>query len=131
VTYLADHGYDVRAFNAGGAPMDAEHFVNAKAETYWSLREWLERGGVAGLTDEQTQAQLAGIRYRHTAAVRVEIESKDDAKTRGQSSPDPAEALVMAFALVVPRQQTVTSSAPYSITQYRGPERFTANTQLP
>jgi hypothetical protein len=114
-THLADQGYDVRAFNAGGAPLDAEHFVNAKAETYWCLREWLERGGVAGLTDEETQAQLAGIRYRHTAAGRVEIESKDDAKKRGQSSPDRAEALVMAFARVVPRQQTVVWSAPYSI----------------
>jgi hypothetical protein len=50
--------------------------VNAKAEAYWSLREWLEPRGLAGLTDEETQAQLASIRYRHTAEGRVEIESK-------------------------------------------------------
>jgi hypothetical protein len=114
-THLADQRYDVRAFNAGGAPFDGEHFVNAKAEAYWALRETLERRGLAGLTDEETQAQLAGIRYRHTAAGRVEIESKDDAKKRGQSSPDRAEALVLAFARVVPRQQTVVFNAPYSI----------------
>jgi hypothetical protein len=114
-THLADQGYSVYAFNAGSGPMDAEHFVNAKAEAYWSLREWLERGGIAGLTDEEMQAQLAGIRYRHTAAGRVEIESKEDAKKRGQSSPDRAEALVMAFARIVPRQQTVVWNAPYTI----------------
>jgi hypothetical protein len=107
-THLADLGYEVYAFNAGAAPVDAEHFVNAKAEAYWSLREWLERRSINGLTDEEMQAQLAGVRYRHTAAGRVEIERKDEAKKRGQSSPDRAEALVMAFARVVPREQTAT-----------------------
>jgi len=106
-THLGDQGYNVFAFNAGSAPLDPEHYVNAKAEAYWTLREWLERGRISGLTDEETQAQLAGIRYRHTAAGRVEIESKEDAKKRGQASPDRAEAVVMAFARIVPRQQTV------------------------
>jgi hypothetical protein len=71
--------------------------VNGKAEAYWALRESFERGAVADVTDEGMQAQLAGIRHRHTAAGRVEIESREDAKKRGQSSPDCAEALVMAF----------------------------------
>ena len=117
-THLADQGYDVYAFNAGGAPMDAEHFVNSKAEAYWSLREWLERRAIAGLTDEETQAQLAGIRYRHTASGRVEIESKEDAKKRGQSSPDRAEALVLAFTRVVPRNQTLVYYDPVTISPY-------------
>jgi len=56
------------AFNAGGSPLNPEHFVNAKAEAYWSLREWLERRGIVGLTDEEMHAQFAGIRYRHTAS---------------------------------------------------------------
>ena len=103
------------AFNAGGSPIDAEHFVNAKAEAYWSVRESLERSAVAGLTDEEMQAQLAGIRYRHTPSGRVEIESKEDAKKRGQQSPDRAEALVLAFARAVPRQQTVAFSVPVRI----------------
>jgi phage terminase large subunit len=54
------------------------------------------------VTDEEMQAQLACIRYRHTASGRVEIESKEDAKKRGQQSPDRAEALVLAFARAVP-----------------------------
>jgi hypothetical protein len=114
-THLADHGYEVYGFNAGGAAIDAEHFVNAKAEAYWALREALERGAVTGLTDEETQAQLAGIRYRHTPGGRVEIESKEDAKKRGQQSPDRAEALVLAFARPMPRQQTVYLSQRYTI----------------
>ena len=71
-THLAETGYNVYAFNAGAAPLDQEHFVNAKLEAYWSLRQWLERGQIAGLTDEERQAELAGISYRHTASGRVE-----------------------------------------------------------
>src|SRR5262245_30896750 len=79
------------------------------------IRDWLQRSGIAGLTDEETQAQLAGVRYRHSPAGRVEIESKEDAKKRGQSSPDPAEALVPACVQVVPREQTLTFGGNYSI----------------
>jgi hypothetical protein len=42
--------------------------------------------------------------------IHVEIESKEDAKKRGQQSRDRAEALVLAFARVVPRHQTVVWS---------------------
>ncbi len=94
---------------------DSEHFVNATAEAYRCLREYLERGVIKGLTDEEMQAQLAGIRYRHTSSGRVEIESKEDAKKRGQQSPDRAESLVLAFARAVPRQQTVAYSVPVRI----------------
>jgi hypothetical protein len=40
-THLADQGYDVYAFNAGSSAIESEHFVNAKAEAYWCLRESL------------------------------------------------------------------------------------------
>jgi hypothetical protein len=67
------------------------------------------------LTDEEMQAQLSGVRYRHSTAGRVEIESNEDAKRRGQSSPDRAEVLVLAYVQVVPREQAVTFSASYTI----------------
>lgn len=106
--HVADAGYQVYGFNAGGRPMDTEHFVNAKAEAYWALREWLERGAVSGLEDEEAQAQLAGIRYQHTAGGRIEIEQKEKARKRGQASPDRAEAHVLAFTRAVPREVSVS-----------------------
>jgi hypothetical protein len=39
----------------------------------------------------------------------------EDASQRGQQSPDRAEALVLAFARAVPRQQTVAFSQRVSI----------------
>lgn len=112
---LADQGYPVFGFKAGERPMDPANFVNAKSEAYWCFREWMERDAVTGLEDEETQAQLAGIRYRHTTAGRIEIESKDEARKRGQGSPDRAEATILAFARAVPREQTVQASSYYEI----------------
>ena len=55
----------------------------------------------------ETEAQLSAILYRPTSSGRTEIESKEEARKRGQSSPDRAEALVMAFLKVVLREETV------------------------
>ncbi len=98
--------------------MDTERFVNAKAEAYWGLREWMEQGWISGLNDVETEAQLSAILYRPTSSGRTEIESKEEARRRGQSSPDRAEALVMAFHKIVPRHQTIVYSAPVQISRY-------------
>jgi hypothetical protein len=104
--HLEDAGLRVRDVNVGEAPTsDAarERYANLKAELYWSLRERFADGDVAGLTDQATLAQLAGLRYQHDARGRVKIESKDDAQKRGVKSPDRAEALMLAFAPDDPR----------------------------
>jgi hypothetical protein len=78
-----------------------------KAQAYWGLRERMEQGRVRGLNDEETEAQLSGIFFRETPAGKTQIETKLEAKKRGMASPDRAEALVMAFARIVPREQTL------------------------
>jgi hypothetical protein len=99
--HLDDLGFPVQEINVGTSANDGEQFLNLKAELYWGLRLRFEAGEIAGLTDERTIAQLAGIRYSHTARGQVEIESKDDARARGVKSPDRAEAVMLAFAGVV------------------------------
>lgn len=104
---IARNNYDVRGFVAGASPVDPVMFVNAKAEGYWALRDHMQAGNILGIEDEDTKAQLSDVRYQETASGRIEIEHKDDARKRGSSSPDRAEALVMAFVRLVPKQQTV------------------------
>lgn len=106
-THLADQGYEVYGFKAGMRAMDSERFANIKAEAYWALREYMERGVLRSVDDEDTKAQLSDILYRETPAGRIEIEPKDTARKRGAKSPDRAEALVLAFCRIVPREQTV------------------------
>jgi hypothetical protein len=105
--HLADLGFPVMQFNAGHRPMDSERFTNAKAELYWGLREYMESGAICGLNDLETEAQLSAILYRLTPAGKTEIESKEEARKRGQSSPDRAEALVMPFCRIIPPEPTV------------------------
>jgi len=103
---IARAGYDVRQFIAQGAPLDPVRFWNAKAEAHFQLREWMQAKQIWGIFDEDTCAQLSDIRYREKAG-KIEIEHKDEVRARGSSSPDRAESLVMAFAKLVPRYQTV------------------------
>jgi phage terminase large subunit len=116
--HLADMGFQVFQFNAGFRPMDTDRFVNSKAEAYWGLRECMERGEVCSLNDLETEAQLSAILYRATPSGKTEIESKQDARKRGQSSPDRAEALVMAFCKIVPREQTIVFGERVVISQF-------------
>jgi phage terminase large subunit len=96
--HLEDAGYPVADVNVGEAASDPEKYVNRKAELYWALRMRLSSGDLAGLADEATVGQLAGIRYRHDARGRVVIEGKDEARKRGVPSPDRAEATMLCYA---------------------------------
>jgi hypothetical protein len=75
----------------------ARRFVNLKACFYQSLADKLERNQVEGLTDEATIGQLAGLLFEFDAHGRMKIESKENARKRGVSSPDRAEALMLAL----------------------------------
>jgi phage terminase large subunit len=108
---IARAGYDVREFKAGDAAIDPRQFRNAKAQAYFRTRELMRDGAIFGIVDEDTKAQLADIRYRELPNGTVEIEHKDEARARGSSSPDRAESLIMAFAQLVPKIQTLTYGA--------------------
>ncbi len=108
--HLADLSFDVRGFKAGAVAMDSEQFLNAKAEAYFRLREMYEKSYVCHFPealDDDTEAQLCAIEYKELSRGQIQIEPKEDARKRGVSSPDRAEAEVMAFCKVVPRQVTV------------------------
>lgn len=96
--HLQDAGFTVNDINVGEAASDRERFANLKAELYWGLRERMEQGDVTGLDDDLLVSQCAGIRYKHNARGQVVIESKDDARKRGVTSPDRAESLMLCFA---------------------------------
>lgn len=97
---LQDAELPVRHVNVGASPTTdkaKEKFANLRAQMFWSFREIVSEGRFAGLADQKTLAQLAGIRYEHDVRGRVAIEKKDDARKRGVKSPDRAEAVALAF----------------------------------
>ena len=102
--HLADNGFDVYGFQAGGRAIDTEQFANQKAEAHWQLRTYLQDNLISQLSDEETVAQLSTIQYRENSRGKTEIESKPDRNKRGiPGSPDRAEAAIQAFMRVTPR----------------------------
>ncbi len=101
--------YDVYGFKAGAAPFDVEQFYNAKAEQYFRLRDMFRVDYVCQLEealDEEVDAQLSGMEYEELPRGQIQIEPKKKAKLRGVDSPDRAEAEVMAFAKIIPKNVT-------------------------
>ncbi len=96
---LREVGYRYQAypFNGGRRAQDQSRFLNARAESYWHLRQALEAGGIALPRDEQLFDELVATKWRPTSDGRVQIESKDDLKARLGRSPDRADAVAMAY----------------------------------
>ncbi|MGH2518573.1 MAG: hypothetical protein ACRDF8_02115, partial [Chloroflexota bacterium] len=93
-----NYGNKVVMVNVGIPPRDREKFVNLKAELYWGLRMRVRAGDLAGLSDERTIGQLAGILYKENERGQVLIEPKEQAAKRGVPSPDRAESLMLALS---------------------------------
>lgn len=77
-----------------------DEFKNQRAEMWWTMRQALSPDAQTLLRldiDDLTSAQLAGPRYSSDSQGRIVVESKDAMKRRGLSSPDRAEALLLAL----------------------------------
>jgi len=88
---------EVTDVNVGMPAMDTERFLNLRAEIYWNLRERFVNGDIQIPNDDDLIAQLSNIKFRYTPKGQVQLESKEDMKARGLSSPDKADALALAF----------------------------------
>lgn len=96
VDQLVELGHDVVDMQAGAGATDKEHFLNARAEWYWALRQRMEDGDAdLDPADDDLAAQLGTMRYKYTARGQIQIESKDDMRKRGQPSPDRADAVML------------------------------------
>jgi hypothetical protein len=86
----------------------ARRFANVKAQNYQALADAFERDEIHGLSDDITIGQLAGILYEIDSHGRIKIESKEEARGRGVSSPDRAEALMLALGELPPEPYAYT-----------------------
>ena len=112
--------FAARAVQFGGAPSDtvwpdgqtsAEKFLNLRAEMWWLLRARFERAyefvtrGVQHRPEDmisipdhpQLVAELSQPLSFRTDAGKIKLESKEDMRRRGVSSPNYADALALSF----------------------------------
>jgi len=96
---LNEQKISVVEMQSGSAAQNKERYGNARAEWWFALRSRFESGDITIPDDEALVTQLAGIRYKVNSRGQILIESKDDMKRRGLSSPDRADALMLTFGV--------------------------------
>ena len=98
VDAMREQGYYVIDFNSGSSPTKmAGHllFKNLRAESYWDLREALQKGEWKLSDNRELIQELLAIRYKVTDKI-IQIESKAEMKKRIGHSPDLADAVVIS-----------------------------------
>lgn len=93
-------------------------YLNKRAEMWGEMKQWLKRGGCYP-ADERMRQELMGPETRPRVDGRVQLESKDDMKKRGEPSPNRADALALTFAYpVAGRKREADTRQLRAITDY-------------
>ncbi len=104
--------------NVAERPKDQAKFKNQRAEMWWNARSLMQpKDGSQDLrldVDRSVLAQLSSPTFKSDSSGRIQIESKADMKRRGVSSPDRAEAILLAL---YENKATVPAITPMSFGQ--------------
>jgi hypothetical protein len=98
VDRLCELGLPAIGINVGERPMDTDRFMRLRDEMWWNGREFLERPDAVLPDDQALIAELTAVKYKMLSTGKVQVESKDEMKDRGMSSPDLAEAFLLTLA---------------------------------
>jgi len=117
------HDAEIVAVNVAERAYDNNKFANQRAEMWWNMRTLIQpdeegRQELSLCVGKKEIAQLTAPTYRPNSSGRIQIESKADMKRRGISSPDRAEAILLA--LFEPPSKEPMLAPPLSITQTSG-----------
>lgn len=93
---LKAEGFAVKEINVGEAALDKESYLNRRAEYYGLLAKRFENGTIEIPDHSKLQSQLSSLKYTYRDT-KLQIESKESMRKRGVSSPDYADALMLAF----------------------------------
>ncbi len=112
---LENEGLDVDAMIAGSSAIESDKFENLTAEIYWNLRMAIKNKELSLPDDKKLINQLCSRKYSFTRNGKIKLESKDDMKKRGLSSPDRADAVAIAYS--AGRAQTLPELTVISVDQ--------------
>ena len=73
-------------------------------ELWWKAREWFEARDCVIPDDAELIAELSLPKYRYISTGKIEVESKDQMKSRHVQSPDLADAFCLTFAAGLQRK---------------------------
>lgn len=92
---LSEQRMQVNRVTLGGTADEDAKFINRRAENYWRLKEWINRGGKVDKSEDWTE--LLSMKYKSDSQGRLKMMSKDEMRKNGVDSPDVADALMLTF----------------------------------
>lgn len=94
--------------NFGMNADDKETYINKRAESYFRLRDAIDRG-LSLPRDEELLEELVSITYQYTETGKIKITPKDKIKEELGRSPDKADALALTFFAHIHKQHNADS----------------------
>lgn len=92
-------GLPIRGINVSESPALTDQYKNLRAELWHGkARPWFLNRDCNLAGDQDLSGELTKVRYKITSNGKIQIESKEEMKKRGQPSPDPGDAFVLTFA---------------------------------
>jgi phage terminase large subunit len=95
---LAEMGWPIHQVNLGGRAHDPDKYTNRGTEMWFEAARQIDRCEAILPDCEILHSQLTTRRVATSKTGKLNLESKKEMKSRGFSSPDRADALVMAMA---------------------------------
>lgn len=93
---IRGYGQKLFAFHGGEKADDTERFFNKRAEVWSKMRDWLMQGAEIP-ADNELRDDLVGPEYGYSGKGQIQLEKKQDMKSRGIASPDSGDMLAMTF----------------------------------
>jgi len=129
VDMCRQNGLKIQDVVFGSKAYTESRYVNLKAEMYFKLRAELEAGykdpgneecGLSLPDDKTLHHQLTVQGYRYDLKNRILIESKDELRKRGESSPDYADALAIANLMRASRTNRILTETNRTTARHTG-----------
>lgn len=98
IDILRDWGFSVTEVNSSSSPRDP-YYLNLRAEMWGSMKEWLRKAQIPSL--DILKSELTSPSFSYVRG-KLKLESKDEMRARGVSSPNIADALALTFAYPTP-----------------------------
>lgn len=99
VDRLQEMGYEcVVGVNVARSANDKERFKNLRAELWSDMRDWFYGEMPVQVPDrDDLHSELCSLGFKENSSGQLQIESKDELRSRGMPSPDGADALSLTF----------------------------------
>ena len=95
---LSEAAWDVHRVNNGERAYDDRHFANRGAEIWFKAARAIELCEVILPDDDLLHSQLTTRRTKHNSKGKLQLEPKDQMRSRGLPSPDRADAVLGAIS---------------------------------